>query len=53
MNALPAGYATMAKVLRATLAELEAKADRTGRLADMQRVAAVRIELSRVEKGLL
>ncbi|HVR02802.1 MAG TPA: hypothetical protein VMT47_11770 [Polyangia bacterium] len=47
------GFATMARVLRADLAELEAKADRSGRLCDMQRVAAVRLELSRVERGEL
>lgn len=47
------GYATMARNLRKDLAALEAKADQTGRMADMMRVVAVRRELSRVEHGEL
>ena len=43
----------MAKNLRKDLLEAEVKADRTQRLADMERVAALRQELSRVERGYL
>lgn len=47
------GYATMAKVLRRDLAEIERACDANPSQGNWDRVVAVRAELSRVERGEL